>query len=70
MSTFAHAHLKALRHNAGQTREQLAVALGRSHGTITAWERGTSAPNAEALYLLAAHFDVTIDSLYNGTAAP
>lgn len=61
---FAHAKLRALRENAGESREQVAVAVGRSYSGIVLFETGKRVPTAEVIERLAIHYGVPIDALF------
>ena len=55
--------LKELRLEKELGQEELAKALGLSHGIISLWENKLREPKMSNLVLLAQYFDVTIDYL-------
>ena len=55
--------LKELRLEKELGQEELAKALGLSHGIISLWENELREPKMSNLILLAQYFDVTIDYL-------
>lgn len=57
--------IRALRHSAGMTLEQLAVALRIKKNMLSNYELGKSALSAELLTKIADFFDVSLDSLIN-----
>ena len=61
--------IKRLRHGQDMTQEQLADYLGLSAQAISQWERDISAPDISLLVPIANVFGVTIDALFDRTAA-
>jgi len=57
------ARLRAAREDAGLSRELVAVELGKSYHTITAYETGQVGPPGHVLIALAARYGVTVESL-------
>jgi transcriptional regulator with XRE-family HTH domain len=55
--------LRAAREHAGLSREQLAIAVGRSASTITLYENGLRSPTRAVLMRLAAVLGVTPRSI-------
>jgi transcriptional regulator with XRE-family HTH domain len=55
--------IRQLRETNGETRLQLAVAIGVTPSTIYNWERGKYEPKASQLQALAQHFDVGMDEI-------
>lgn len=64
MPRFSGERLRAARERAGLSREQLAVLVQRSHGSIVLYEQGRSLPSVTALERLAATLDVPIGDLF------
>lgn len=62
MKKFAE-RLKELRIERELSQAQLAKATGLSHTAITYWETEQRVPNANAIIILAAFFNVTTDYL-------
>ena len=61
------AKIKAMRHSASMTQEQLADRLGVSPQAVSKWESGTNMPDIQILPELSVIFGVTIDSLFDMT---
>ena len=55
--------LKELRLGKRLTQVELASATGLSQAAIALWENGQRVPNAQALWILADFFEVTVDFL-------
>lgn len=53
----------SLRRERGITQETLADFIGVTKASVSKWETGQSLPDIQTLLLLAAYFDVTLDSL-------
>lgn len=66
---FSPRRLTTLRKQAGLSREDLARAIDGSFWTVRSWERGNSAPSAQALAALADALGCTIDDLFEDAAA-
>ncbi|MDE7394566.1 MAG: helix-turn-helix domain-containing protein [Clostridiales bacterium] len=62
MEKFAE-RLKELRNEKELSQAQLAKATGLSHTAIVYWENKQRVPNANAIIILAAFFNVTTDYL-------
>lgn len=58
-----------LRKKSGITQEELASALHISSQAVSKWETNTCQPDTQTLPLIAAHFNVSIDYLFNGKDA-
>lgn len=56
-------NLKTLRKQKGYTQEELAARLHVSRQTISKWENGISAPDADTLIRMAELFQVTVEEL-------
>jgi transcriptional regulator with XRE-family HTH domain len=63
--SFSGNRLFQLRTAAGMSREQLAVALGRSHSAVARWEAASLTPAADVLARLAEVFGVGIETLFD-----
>lgn len=61
--------IKQLRYKSGLTQEQLAAKLGISAQSISKWETAVTMPDISLLPTLAGEFGVTIDELFDLTAA-
>ena len=61
--------IKQLRYKSGLTQEQLATKLGISAQSISKWETAVTMPDISLLPTLAGEFGVTIDELFDLTAA-
>ncbi len=61
--------IKTLRLRAGMTQEMLAEEMGVSFQTISKWENNICAPDVSMLPKLSVYFGVTIDELFDMTAA-
>jgi transcriptional regulator with XRE-family HTH domain len=57
------ARLRTSREHAGLSREHVAIELGKSYHTITAYEAGQASPPGNVLIHLAALYGVTVESL-------
>jgi transcriptional regulator with XRE-family HTH domain len=62
---FSPERLRGARDRAGLSREQLAVATGRSADTVELWERGKVQPPRRIVGLIAAALGVSVDDLYD-----
>lgn len=58
-----HDRLRQLRERRGLSRRTLSELCGLSKNMIALYERGEAVPSAEAVCLLADHFDVSTDYL-------
>lgn len=61
---FDPARLAQLRRNAGLSREQLAVAIGRSYPSIGFYERGHVVPPVRVLMRLAEVLDANVEDFF------
>jgi transcriptional regulator with XRE-family HTH domain len=61
--------VREARDAAGMTREQLAVAIGRSFQTVRAYEWGVVSPPAAMLGRLASVLDVDVSDLFEDVPA-
>lgn len=59
--------LRTLREKTGKNQEQVAMAMGLAGSTISRWERGITAPQAEQLALVADYYKVSVDRILYGT---
>jgi transcriptional regulator with XRE-family HTH domain len=57
------AHLRRHRENAGKTREEVAIRMGRSTGAIRDWELGQRSPNRMQIAKLARIYGVRVSDL-------
>ena len=57
------ARLRAAREHARLSREHVAIELGKSYHTITAYEVGQASPPGNVLIRLAALYGVSVESL-------
>jgi transcriptional regulator with XRE-family HTH domain len=57
------AHLRRYRENAGKTREEVAIHMGRSAGAIRDWELGQRFPNRMQIAKLARIYGVRVSDL-------
>lgn len=58
-------NLRYLRKLNGLTQDELAIVLGKSRKTISAWELGTRSPIVNDLVLVSNHFKVDIVDLFD-----
>lgn len=58
-------NIKAIRKNKGFTQEELARHLHVTRQTISKWEKGLSAPDANVLLCMAEILDVSVAELLN-----
>ncbi len=63
-------NLKTLRKQKGYTQEELAARLHVSRQTISKWENGISAPDADTLIRMAELFQVTVEELLGAPTPP
>ena len=61
--------IKAARHQAGLSQEQVAAALQVSRQAVSRWEQGASRPSTENLMALAALFHLSLEQLTGVPAA-
>lgn len=66
--TFSGSKLRDIRERAGQSREQVAVALDVSSATIGNWERGVYVPDANDVKALGTCLGVPTDDFYEAAA--
>lgn len=50
--------IRAFRHRAGKTLDELAAHCGRSRPTVSSWEKGQACPDASDLVALATLFGI------------
>ena len=67
MPRFSPERLRDARDRARLTREQLALATGRSTQTVDLWERGKVQPPERIVGLIAAALDVDVDELHDAS---
>jgi transcriptional regulator with XRE-family HTH domain len=63
-------YLKALRMRAQLTQQELGQLVGVTKAAISTYEKGKATPSPQVLTSLAQQFDLSIDSLLGGLAAP
>jgi transcriptional regulator with XRE-family HTH domain len=61
---FSPTRFKALRERAGLSREQLAIALGRSYVAVSYYERGLHNPPLDVLARAAEVLDCAVDEFF------
>lgn len=61
---FSGSRLREYREKRGMTQLQVAVAIGKTPGTVYNWEAGKSVPDAEDLGKLETLLGVRIDKLF------
>ncbi|MGI8707949.1 MAG: helix-turn-helix domain-containing protein [Actinomycetota bacterium] len=69
-SHFSPTNLRALREEAGVTRERLAVELDRSYPSVAGYERGTTAPPTQVLEQIATVLGVSPGDLFVDDGQP
>ena len=65
MHRFSPQRLRDARDRARLSREQLAIATGRSAESVDLWERGKVTPPRRIVGLIAAALSVEVDELYD-----